>query len=444
MFSAILTAFNVQSYQLLTPSPSPDPVILALERISAQLGSFAVTPPSINSTQPAFIYHDSTPSSAPRYAIWLNTLWFSSLIFSLSSASIGIMVKQWLNEYKSGLSGKSRQISRLRQLRLNSLHRWRVKEIVAILPVLLQIASALFFAGLLVLLWHLNDTVAFVSTILVGFLVMFSLCTIVLPSIATDCSYLSPPSRALYELTRPLRKLVFLVSSWMAHQYCGTDLPLNSSMEEKFQRKHPHMYTMWKLLRTKDHSSTLKWGGKELYSLTLHAPELDGDTVATAYTTGMNVNYLHQAAVCSTELGLDAARRCFVAIRSANITHWGADEHAEPMQSVHPCMWSGAIIALMNALSTAAEGHKPPLLDALVTMYQSMGFISNQHVSSALGHTRLVSVDFERIIRHYNITELPGDMRSISELILSHDLLRLTREVLGVTLLDDCHPRGKC
>ena len=126
----MLTAFNVQSYQLLTPPPATDPVIVALERVSAQLSSFSVNPPSVNSTNPAFVYHDPTPLPSPRYAVWLNALWFASLIFSLSAASVGIMAKQWLNEYSSGLSGTSRQIARLRQLRLNSLQRWRVQEIV--------------------------------------------------------------------------------------------------------------------------------------------------------------------------------------------------------------------------------------------------------------------------------------------------------------------------
>ena len=93
LFSAVLTAFNVQSYQLLTPPPATDPVIVALERISAQLSSFSVNPPSVNSTHPAFVY-DPAPLPAPRYAVWLNALWFASLICSLSAASIGIMVKQ--------------------------------------------------------------------------------------------------------------------------------------------------------------------------------------------------------------------------------------------------------------------------------------------------------------------------------------------------------------
>ncbi|KAI0698824.1 hypothetical protein C8Q76DRAFT_633950, partial [Earliella scabrosa] len=168
LFSAVLTAFNVQSYTLLTPDPQ-DRLLDTLQQISAQLGSlsFSVNPSFVNSTTPAIIQTPVPPPQAPRSAVWLNTLWFSSLIFSLSAASIGIMVKQWLNEYSAGLSGSSRQTARLRQQRLNSLIKWRVGSIVAILPVLLQIALVLFFSGLLILLWGLNDVVAGVASALI-------------------------------------------------------------------------------------------------------------------------------------------------------------------------------------------------------------------------------------------------------------------------------------
>ncbi|EIW56971.1 uncharacterized protein TRAVEDRAFT_83487, partial [Trametes versicolor FP-101664 SS1] len=126
LFSAILTAFNVQSYQLLQPALTPDPVLVALQQISAQLG---------NSTQPAYRREDTPAPPAPHAAVWLNTLWFSSLILSLSSASIGILVKQWLNEYCSGISpSTSRETARLRQYRLNQLIKWRVGDIVMAIP----------------------------------------------------------------------------------------------------------------------------------------------------------------------------------------------------------------------------------------------------------------------------------------------------------------------
>ncbi|KAI0747374.1 hypothetical protein C8Q74DRAFT_1182052, partial [Fomes fomentarius] len=126
-------------------------------------------------------------------AVWLNALWFSSLIFSLSAASVGIMVKQWLNEYSTGLIGDSRHF-RLRQHRLQNLEKWHVAEIiVAILPILLQIALVLFFGGLLVLLWGLNSDIAAVASALIGLLFAFTIGTLLIPVFRADCCYLSPP-----------------------------------------------------------------------------------------------------------------------------------------------------------------------------------------------------------------------------------------------------------
>ena len=118
----------------------------------------------MNSTYPSVKFAAPQASPVELWEVWLNSLWFSALICSLSSASVGILVKQWLNEYQAGISGESVEIARLRQYRLNHLVKWHVAEIVAILPVLLQISLALFFAGLLVLLWHLHHTVAAVAT----------------------------------------------------------------------------------------------------------------------------------------------------------------------------------------------------------------------------------------------------------------------------------------
>ena len=144
----------------------------------------------VNSTAPAFpqdLLGTSSAPSPPSWAIWLNVFWFSSLICSLAAASIGITVKQWLNHYLLGLSGASRDVARLRQFRLNGLRRWHVEGIVAVLPVLLQIALGLFAAGLLVLLCNLHETVALVVACLVGVLFVFTVATSVLPAFRADC-----------------------------------------------------------------------------------------------------------------------------------------------------------------------------------------------------------------------------------------------------------------
>ncbi|KAH9848544.1 hypothetical protein C2E23DRAFT_938433 [Lenzites betulinus] len=109
LFSAVLTTFNVQTYPLLRPA-APDPSIAMLQQISSQLASFSISNSFVNSTRLASTGRPNIidPPPAPRWAVWLNALWLSSLVLSLSSASIGIMAKQWLNEYQSGVSGTSR------------------------------------------------------------------------------------------------------------------------------------------------------------------------------------------------------------------------------------------------------------------------------------------------------------------------------------------------
>ncbi|KAI0365880.1 hypothetical protein BV20DRAFT_982262 [Pilatotrama ljubarskyi] len=208
LFSAIVTAFNVQSYLLLQPIP-PDPALAALQQISLQLGSLSINPPFVNSTHPAFAPTDTTSSPAPPISptiVALNALWFSSLVLSLSSASIGIMVKQWLNEFKSGLSSKrsSREIARLRQYRLNNLLKWHVHNIVLAIPVLLQLALAFFLTGLLALAWTLHRTVAAITTVFVALLAMFTLATMLLPSVKSSCAYLSPQALVINAVSQKM------------------------------------------------------------------------------------------------------------------------------------------------------------------------------------------------------------------------------------------------
>ncbi|KAI0801384.1 hypothetical protein C8Q74DRAFT_1400704 [Fomes fomentarius] len=206
LFSAVLTAFNVQSYQLLQPEPT-DPTVTILNQISAQLNSFSLNPSFVNSTQPPLSAADlNPPFRAPWSAVWINSLWFSSLVCSLASASIALMVKQWLHELSIGVSGTSRESARIRQYRLNSLKRWHVGSIVIIIPVLLQLALFLFLVGLVILLWTLHGTVAAVATTLVWTLFVFVATTTLLPVLRVDCCYRSPQAVGIFMAVREVRK----------------------------------------------------------------------------------------------------------------------------------------------------------------------------------------------------------------------------------------------
>ena len=172
--------------------------------MSAQLEAFRVNTPFVNSTQPAFDSSSDDPFQVPLYAIWLNALWFVSLIFSLASATIGITVKQWLKEYNSGLFGSSRDVTRRRQYRYDNLQKWRVPTMVALVPVLLIIAVVLFLAGLLILLYSIHQTVALIASIFAGFLLLFVLVTTVLPTVFKTCCYYSPQAHTFLIFARGL------------------------------------------------------------------------------------------------------------------------------------------------------------------------------------------------------------------------------------------------
>ncbi len=206
LFSAVLTAFNIESYKLLRPAPMDD-TVAALKQLSQQLNSFSISHPFVNSTQRATSVDPAQrqPFLASPTIVSINTLWFSSLIFSLASASLALLVKQWLYEITSGISGNSREGAQLRQHRLDSLQTWRVHTIIKAIPLLLQIALILFLVGLVLLLWTLQDTVATVVTSFTGVLFLFLTAVTILPTFEWRCCYRSPQAYIMYTCLRPLR-----------------------------------------------------------------------------------------------------------------------------------------------------------------------------------------------------------------------------------------------
>ena len=204
-----MTAFNVEAYKLLQEDPQDTTVIL-LTQIAIQLGANMSSP------------HLGNSSPSVTFSRRLNTLWFASLVFSLAAASIGILVKQWLREYLSGAASSPRENARIRQFRFEGLLKWKVPEIIAMLPVMLQIALAFFLVGLVYLLWSLDDVVAGVITIFVVASLLFLVLTTILPSIDGECPHRSPQALFVYlvrqwvlrKSTLLLKKIIQHFSSW--------------------------------------------------------------------------------------------------------------------------------------------------------------------------------------------------------------------------------------
>ncbi|KAI0333660.1 hypothetical protein GY45DRAFT_224355 [Cubamyces sp. BRFM 1775] len=208
LFSAIVTAFSAGSYPLLQPDQQGD-ILATLQVISAHMQASPNTSVVVVSEDTAHRGRDG-PFNAPTYAIWINSLWFSALVCTLSASSLAIMVRQWLRQYSSGLSGNSRTIARLRQYRFDNLHRWRVPLIVTLLPVILQLALILFLVGLLIFLWSLHRVVAVITSSFITATFICIAATTILPAMKADCPYQSPQARCLFVTLRFLGQ----VASW--------------------------------------------------------------------------------------------------------------------------------------------------------------------------------------------------------------------------------------
>ncbi|KAK0430617.1 hypothetical protein EV421DRAFT_247623 [Armillaria borealis] len=169
LYSAVVTAFLIESYQWL----SEDPIEALLTRISSQLD------PAINTSS---MNAPFTPSSSN---VVINVAWFSSLILALTAVLMAILVKQWLVQY-SWTNGRfvppPRLAVGLRQMHFTSLNSPFIEGSMAYTPLLLIIALFLFFAGLSILLWTLNSMVAGVTTTLIGFTTIYFLATTIVPS----------------------------------------------------------------------------------------------------------------------------------------------------------------------------------------------------------------------------------------------------------------------
>ncbi|KAF8460575.1 hypothetical protein DFH94DRAFT_123791 [Russula ochroleuca] len=155
LFSAALAALITVSIQDLRPDPQDKPTFY-LENIYQLLADTNVSRASISSTvaQPP-------PFSPPKYAIWVNSLWFSSLAISLTSALLATLLQQWTRRYirVSQPLGSPQKRARLRQFFFGGVDNLHFLLATDAVPTLLHLSVFLFFAGLLILLKNINRTV---------------------------------------------------------------------------------------------------------------------------------------------------------------------------------------------------------------------------------------------------------------------------------------------
>ncbi|KAI0688599.1 hypothetical protein BC835DRAFT_1284369, partial [Cytidiella melzeri] len=186
LFSAVLTAFLIESYQNLLEDTASDS-LSAQRQLVAQTSSYQLQGNLINSTAA----HPTPPApfQPSSVAIRVNVLWFASLLFALTTASFGILVKQWLREYMAVQNPSPQARLRLRHLRYPELSKWKIFEIAAFLPLLLQLSLALFFIGLCDFTASVHSSIGYTTLpIVIAWALCFMTVTI-LPLFFPRCPY---------------------------------------------------------------------------------------------------------------------------------------------------------------------------------------------------------------------------------------------------------------
>ncbi|KAI1786114.1 hypothetical protein LXA43DRAFT_1111774 [Ganoderma leucocontextum] len=337
LFSAILTAFNIEAYKLLggnspNSNASSDTTnqLLALlvqqTAITNNLGNaLNVNATAFASTAFLAAQQDanSNPTRSAASAMAINALWFSSLICSLAAASISILVKQWLNEYKSGIASVSPEVARIRQFRNDGLKKWRIQEIMMLLPVLLQGALVLFLIGLILFLAPLDDrgAVTKATIVLVSSLFFFLGLTTLLPTFAPDCAYRSPQAWGVFviiqALKRPIRnaarRLYAIMTRVADHHADGTFNRLRVRMAKYFVRRFK---------RFANKPNTYSWKARERVLIEGKGAILDQHLLVGADATFLDDTFLRNVIQpCLNDMAPLEAVECYYKLMSHRAHH---------------------------------------------------------------------------------------------------------------------------
>ena len=136
--------------------------------------------------------------SPPKYAIWVNSLWFLSLVISLISALLATLLQQWARQYIRLTQPAQCSIekrARMRGFFADGVDKMGLPRAVEVLPTLLHLSLFLFFSGLVTFLFHINQTVFLFVTCCVGFFLAVYACITFMPMLWLNSPYYTPLSK---------------------------------------------------------------------------------------------------------------------------------------------------------------------------------------------------------------------------------------------------------
>ena len=149
-----------------------------------------------NSSLGPYVPPDFSP---PEHIVIVNCLFYASLGVMILAAFIAMLIKSWVREFDRGLRAISipEQRAKTREFRYLGMERWKLPEMVGILPFLIQISLLLFSIGLVLFLFHISKPSFGITTAIFGVGVLYYAVTTSISVFVTSSPFHSPLSRTL-------------------------------------------------------------------------------------------------------------------------------------------------------------------------------------------------------------------------------------------------------
>ncbi|KAH6903201.1 hypothetical protein BKA70DRAFT_603281 [Coprinopsis sp. MPI-PUGE-AT-0042] len=183
LFASVITSFLVESSKKLQLEDQ--------EALLMDIRSVLLNEPIAD--------HEYAPTASQ---LWVNGLWYSSLLVTLFSAIIGVLARSWIVNYLP-LASRQEAGDAYRRWMLDRMsERWKMQKIIRGIPLLVQVAFFLFSLGLGIQAYESNRTIGLAVLSLVAACTMIYVVVTILPLILPpgSCPFKTPLSDVLLDL----------------------------------------------------------------------------------------------------------------------------------------------------------------------------------------------------------------------------------------------------
>ena len=171
--------------------------------------------------------------------VFVNTVWFVSLVLSLICALLATLLQQWARRYLQVVEQNNQPHIRahIREYFSRGVSKFVVIGIIDLLPSLFSLSVLLFFAGLVVFAFLSNKTVAYFTLATVGSFSFSYFSLTVMPFLFHECPYYTPLTSMLWSSSQMIELSFWSVLHRVAKQLYLRWGAVNESFVRSLRRR---------------------------------------------------------------------------------------------------------------------------------------------------------------------------------------------------------------